>query len=163
MSRANRRVSDEDDVAQSVFVDLCCGAEAGRLEQLANRDDLWWFLLASARQKIVDRVRSEGALKRGMGRVQSAQQLSRLEPENRRFRLEEIVDGQPNAELLAMVEDEKQRLLGLLRDDLLRQVACLRMDNHSIDEIADAMQIAPRSVKRKLGLIRDTWANEVQT
>ena len=32
----------------------------------------------------------------------------------------------------------------------------------SIDEIADAVQIAPRSVKRKLSLIRDTWAKEVQ-
>lgn len=162
LPRICRRGADEDDVAQSVFIALCNGAETGRLEQLANRDDLWWFLLAATRQKIVDHVRAETAQKRDAGRVQSINQLRRGLGAAGAPRLEDILSSEPSPELIAMLEDEQRRLLGLLRDDQLRQVATLRIEGYAIDEIAERVGIAPRSVKRKLNLIRNTWANEVR-
>src|SRR5262245_60286337 len=66
---APKRVADEDDIAASVFQSLCRGAAAGRLQNITNRDDLWWCLLAITRRKVVDYVRRETAQKRGAGRT----------------------------------------------------------------------------------------------
>src|SRR5262245_41905555 len=73
---APKRVADEEDVAASVFHSLCRGAAAGRFENVKNRDDLWWLLLAITKQKSVDLVRRETAQKRGSGYVQSESGLN---------------------------------------------------------------------------------------
>ncbi len=52
------------------------------------------------------------------------------------------------------------RLLTALGDAELRQVALLRMDGHSVEEVAHRVGCAPRTVKRKMQLIRDIWARE---
>jgi RNA polymerase sigma factor (sigma-70 family) len=156
-----RRVTDEDDIAQSVFAALFEGADVGRLERLANRDELWWFLLAATRHKIVDHVRSAGARKRG---GEGAQNLSEAGtgPLSGQRRFHEIVSDEPTPEFVATLEDEQRRLLGLLRDDQLRDIAARRIEGYSVEEIAARLGISPRSVTRKLALIRNTWANEVE-
>lgn len=156
-----RRITDEDDIAQSVFTALCNGADDGRLNRLANRDDLWWYLLATTRRKIVSRVRCETTLKRGGGRVYAGGEIEHTDESNVQSRFQELVSGEPTAEFVLMLEEEHQRLLGLLRDEQMRKIASWRIEGYSVDEIAARLQIAPRSVTRKLTLIRKTWANEV--
>jgi DNA-directed RNA polymerase specialized sigma24 family protein len=56
--------------------------------------------------------------------------------------------------------EECERLLAALGDPDLRRVAVLRMDGYSVDEVADRVGCAPRSVKRKLQLIRTIWERE---
>ena len=51
-------------------------------------------------------------------------------------------------------------LLAALGDPDLKRVALLRMDGHSVDEVAETVGCAPRSVKRKLQLIRSIWERE---
>jgi DNA-directed RNA polymerase specialized sigma24 family protein len=145
-----------------VFTALCHGADVGRLQGLANRDELWWFLLAVTKQKIVDHVRSETAQKRGGGRAQTSGGDRGPADESdvvRRFR--ELVSHEPTPDFLVMLEEEHRRLLDLLRDDQLRSIAAWRVEGYSVEEIAARLRIAPRSVTRKLALIRKTWANEV--
>ena len=50
--------------------------------------------------------------------------------------------------------------MSVLNDDL-RQVALLRMEGDSIEEIAARLGYVPRSIKRKLELIRDLWEREL--
>jgi DNA-directed RNA polymerase specialized sigma24 family protein len=161
-------MTDEDDIAQSVFIALCHGADAGRLQSLASRDDLWWFLLAVTRQKIISHLRCDAALKRGSGRVETVGSFeafcdedAELDEDGVRGRFHALVSNEPTPDFLVMLEEEHQRLLNLLRDDQLRSVAVWRIEGYSTDEIAAKLQIAPRSVTRKLNLIRRTWANEV--
>ena len=51
---ANRRVSDEEDVAISVFDAFCRAAESGRFPNLADRDSLWRLLVRMAARKAID-------------------------------------------------------------------------------------------------------------
>src|SRR4051794_14685985 len=54
-----RTVADEEDVAQSVFSSICRGAAAGRFSDVRSRDELWWLLLSTTTQKVVDHIRRE--------------------------------------------------------------------------------------------------------
>jgi DNA-directed RNA polymerase specialized sigma24 family protein len=56
--------------------------------------------------------------------------------------------------------EEYQRLLRRLGDPELETVALLRMQGYSVDEVAGRIGLAPRSVKRKLALIRSVWEKE---
>jgi DNA-directed RNA polymerase specialized sigma24 family protein len=44
-----------------------------------------------------------------------------------------------------------------LGNDSLRQVALWKMDGYTVDEIADRMGCARRTIARRLDLIRKTW------
>jgi RNA polymerase sigma factor (sigma-70 family) len=161
-----RPVTDENDIAQCVFTELWSGVDAGRLNNLVNRDDLWWFLLAITRQKIVDQVRYEEAQKRGGGTIDdsygaAARETIQPDESDVKRRFQELLSDEPTPEFVVMLEEERQRLLGLLRDDQLRHIANWRFEGYTVDEIAVRLGIAPRSVTRKLTLIRNTWANEV--
>jgi DNA-directed RNA polymerase specialized sigma24 family protein len=56
--------------------------------------------------------------------------------------------------------EECQRLLNRLGDRDLQAVALLRLEGYSVEEVADRLGCAPRSVKRKLALIRTVWDKE---
>lgn len=150
---------DEEDVAQSVFHNICRGAVAGRFENVTNRDDLWWLLLTITRQKVIDHVRREMAQKRGGGRVVTETDLGASSLEESGFTLEALVGDEPTAEFMAILNEETDRLMGVLRDDRLRQVAQLRIEGYTVSEIAANLGISTRSIERKLQLIRTSWTN----
>ena len=71
------------------------------------------------------------------------------------------VGREPTPEFAASVAEEYQRLLGCLADRELEAVALWRMEGYTVEEIAARLDCAPRSVKRKLRLIRGIWEKEV--
>ncbi len=156
-----RRESDEEDAALSAFNSLCRGAREGRFDGVQDRDDLWRLLVAITHRKVVDQIRRSTSKKRGGGEVLGESAF--INPRNADG------DGINNAmgdaespEFLAAVDDEHQYLLGLLRDDSLRELCQFRMQGYSNDEIASRMGITTRSVERKLQLIRDKWSKEME-
>ena len=64
--------------------------------------------------------------------------------------------GMTRDEFLAEVQ-----YLARLPDRELEAVAVWRMEGYSVEEVADKLGCAPRSVKRKLRLIRSIWKKEV--
>ena len=52
-------------------------------------------------------------------------------------------------------------VLRSLADDELKSVALLRMEGHTVEEIAVQLKCVARSVKRKLQLIRNIWEKEM--
>jgi hypothetical protein len=50
-----------------------------------------------------------------------------------------------------------RRLLGMLGGGDLESVAVWKMEGYGVEEIAARLDCAPRSVKRKLRLIRGIW------
>jgi DNA-directed RNA polymerase specialized sigma24 family protein len=61
-----------------------------------------------------------------------------------------------------MMAEECQRLLDVLEDDSLRQVALSRMEGYTNDEIAAQLGCARRTIARRLDLIRKTWMSVVE-
>ncbi|OYW15066.1 MAG: hypothetical protein B7Z55_15300, partial [Planctomycetales bacterium 12-60-4] len=72
-----------------------------------------------------------------------------------------LASKDPPPDLAVMMEDEHSRLMQQLRDDLLRQVAHLRLVGLTNEEIATELGISTRTVIRKLNLIRELWSREL--
>jgi DNA-directed RNA polymerase specialized sigma24 family protein len=145
------RVTDSEDVALSAFDSFCRNAEAGRFPDLSDRESLWRLLAAFTRRKVAHHLRDAGRLKRGGGVAGAGSEV-----------LEEMLGREPDPALAAEVAEECERLLAVLKDAELRRIALLRMDGHSVDEVAAQVGCAPRSVKRKLRLIRSIWTGETR-
>jgi DNA-directed RNA polymerase specialized sigma24 family protein len=155
---APRRAADEEDVALSAFDSFCRGAERGRFPQLADRGDLWPLLVLITARKALDLVAHERRKKRGGGAVLGESAL--LGPPEAGPCLEQMLGREPSPEFAAQVADECRRLLDRLGDAELRAIALCRMEGDSEDEIAAKLCCAPRTVRRRLRLIRGIWAEE---
>jgi DNA-directed RNA polymerase specialized sigma24 family protein len=154
---AARRAADEEDVALSAFDSFCRHAERGRFPQLADRDGLWRLLVVITARKASHLVRDEGRRKPGGGAAAVPEPADSDEGSV----LEQVLSRQPSPEMAAQVAEEYRRLLDGLGDRELEAVAVARMEGYSVEEIAERLGYAPRSVKRKLRLIRSLWEEEV--
>jgi hypothetical protein len=153
-----RRAADEEDVALSAFDTFCRGAEQGHFPRLEDRDDLWKVLVMLTRRKAARLVEHECAQKRGGGRVANASALPAEADEGSAFA--DLIGREPAPEFALQVSEELQRLLGLLGDEQLRQVALWKMEGLEVPAIASRLQRAPATVERKLRLIQAIWQQE---
>ena len=150
---APRRAADEEDVALSAFDSFCRRAERGQFSRLSDRDDLWQILVVITERKAIDLMRREGRKSRGEGRIRSfSDEAGRT--------VDALVDPGPTPEFAAQAADEFRRLLGLLRDDSLRNVALWKMEGYTNKQIADRIGCIEQTVERKLRSIRSIWSAE---
>lgn len=147
---SHRRVADEEDVALSAFRCLCEGAGRGKFPELTNRDDLWRLLATLALRKAIDQKRRDSAQHRGGGEVRGE---SVFEERG----LDQVLADGPTPESAAILAEEHGRLLALLDDEALRQVALKKLEGHTNEEIAEQLGVTCRSVERKLQRIRTRW------
>ena len=152
--------ADEEDVAQSAFHSFCQGAARGRFPRLVDRDNLWRLLVTITARKALDQVRRQARQKRGGGRVLVGSAQAGGEDDTDGAGLDQVVGQEPTPQFAAMVTDECRRLLVALDDETLRQVALLRMEGYSDEEIAARVDCSLRTVSRKLALIRKAWLRE---
>jgi DNA-directed RNA polymerase specialized sigma24 family protein len=145
------RVADEEDVALSAFDSFCRGAETGRFPELLDRDGLWRLLVVLTNRKAAHLVRDESRQKRGG----TAQHPLADEQE-----LQQILSREPTPEFAAQVAEQCQRLLASLGDRELESVALWRMEGYRNAEIAEKLGCTPRTVERKLRIIRGLWEME---
>lgn len=158
---APKGMADEEDVAASVIRTICKGGEQGRFHELRNRDELWWLLLALAKQKAASYIRGETSRRRGEGKVRRETDLRRTNA-LQEFSLENLIGTVPTPEFLAQMQEEHQCLMELLGRDDLRQVAALRIAGYEVSEIAQRLDICNRSVLRKLALVREAWNQRLE-
>ncbi len=155
-----RQAVDEEDVALSAFDSFCRAVERGRFPRLDDRDDLTHVLLMLTARKALDLRLHEGRQKRGGGRVVTETDLALAEG-NAEENLAEIIGREPTPEFAAQMEEEYQRLLGLLGNEQLRQIAAAKMEGYTTEEIAARLGCAPCTVSRKVQKIRERWEREV--
>jgi DNA-directed RNA polymerase specialized sigma24 family protein len=153
LRRAPRGVADEEDVALSAFDSFCRNAGHGRFPDLLDRDGLWRLLVIVTVRKAAHLQRDQTRQKRG----------GTKQPANDDSRLEQILSQEPSPALAAELTEEYRRLLEKLDDQVLVTIAVSRMEGYSVDEIANKLGCAPRSVKRKLQLIRSIWEKAVDS
>jgi len=161
IAMASRRMADmpklavdEEDIAQNVFSSVCRAAKNGHFSGVMSRDDLWWILLDFTKKKVVDHVRHESARKREFGHAKLNGDLGKTQ---HWVDFDELVGREPTPEFAVMLDDQYRYLLGILRNDTLRNVAVLRIEGHSTAEIASRLAIGVRAIERKLQLIREQW------
>lgn len=150
---AARGMADEEDVALSAFNSFCLGAQAGRFPQLLDSHSLWPLLLVITANKSVDLIRQNNRQRRGGG-------LERLSGEPLAAALSELISREPRPEFTAELSDQLGQLLKDLDtsgDPVLRQIALLKLEGLSNDEIATRVGCVRRSVERKLQVIASLW------
>jgi DNA-directed RNA polymerase specialized sigma24 family protein len=162
--RATRRLGadeDEEDAALSAFGSFCEGAARGNFPLLTDRDDLWRLLVVITARKAWAQAERRGRQKRGgLVRIESGRGSTDDSSADGAAAIDRVAAPDPSPEFAAMVAEEYQRLLGALDDEPLRQVALWKMDGYTIEEIADRLGCARRTVSRRLELIRKTWLAE---
>jgi DNA-directed RNA polymerase specialized sigma24 family protein len=154
-----RTIADEEDVALSAFDSFCAGLARGRFPDIADRDDLWRLLVTVTARKAVNQRRRESRQKRGAGRVVLESALVAGQ-ESEADAMRQVIGTEPSPEFAAMVAEECGRRLDGLPDESLRLVALLKMEGYTNDEIADRLGCGPRTVTRKLSVIRKAWVVE---
>jgi DNA-directed RNA polymerase specialized sigma24 family protein len=158
---APRRAADEEDVALSAFDSFCRGAERGRFPQLTDRDDLWRLLVTLTERKAIGLVRHERRQKRGGGAVLGEGDVAADDrtsaPDTG---IGQVAGREPTPEFAALVAEECARLLDGLGDNELRSIAVWKLEGDTTEEIAARLGRAPRTVERKLRMIRSLWAQE---
>jgi DNA-directed RNA polymerase specialized sigma24 family protein len=160
LQRRRPRAADEEDVALSAFDSFCRGAEAGRFPQLNDRDNLWRLLVVITARKASHLLRAERRQKRGGKLVPLPEPTVSGDFE---AGLEQFLSREPAPEFAALVAEEYQRMLTELGDLTLQTLVSWKMEGYTNEEIARKLQCAPRSVYRKLRIIRGLWEKELIT
>jgi RNA polymerase sigma factor (sigma-70 family) len=161
LARLPLRVADEEDIALSALHSFCRAAAARRFPQLTSRQELWPLLLTITARKISAQVGRQRAQKRGGGKVRGESVFQRADGTEPNGGIAQALGREPTPELAQMMSEQCERLLDALDDDVLRQVAQLKLEGYTGDEIAERLQCTTRSVQRRLQRIRAKWSSEL--
>ncbi len=153
-----RAAADEEDVALSAFDSFCRAAAGGRFPRLDDRDDLWGLLLLLTDRKAINQRKYATRKRRGGGQVLDEGALAADSAGG--SPLARLPSPEPTPEFAAAAAETLRRLFGLLNDPELEKVARLKMEGHSLDEMAAQLGCVPRTVQRQLRLIRLIWERE---
>jgi DNA-directed RNA polymerase specialized sigma24 family protein len=147
---------DEEDIAISAFHSFYQGASQGRFPRLEDRHDLWKLLLIITSRKIAQQVRRANRAKRGSGKVRGESVFG--DSDRGYGTIEAVMGTEPTPEFALAAAEEYRLLLDKLPDESLRQVATCKLEGYTNEEIAERLGCAPRTVERKLNMIRSTWS-----
>ena len=162
LRNAKRRMADGEDVALSAFHSLCRGAREGRFPALADRDGLWGLLVFITAQKAADQIVYERRKKRGGGKVRGDSNFENRAAGSNKGGFDQVLSQSPGPATLNVWAEGYERLLDRLGDATLRQVAELRVQGYTLEEIAQQLGVALRTVHRKIHLIRKVWLAEAR-
>jgi DNA-directed RNA polymerase specialized sigma24 family protein len=154
LSGASRRVADEEDAALSAFDSFCQRAERGQFPDLKDRDGLWALLVVLTARKVADQVKHDRRDKRGGGLVRGDSALCAGAGESGPAGLDRLEGDDPTPEEAALLAEEVDTLLGRLSDPAVRQVAMLKLEGYSNEEIAQRQRCSLRTVERRLAIVR---------
>lgn len=152
-----RAVADEEDVATAALQSFFAGVARGRFPQLGDRENLWLLLAKITSHKALDQQRYLLAEKRGGGQVRGDSAMVGPSgsladwPAN-------LIEDELGPDFLAAMSEQCDRLMNLLTDDELRQIARRRLEGYTNAEIAKELDVIERTVERRLQLIRSLWS-----
>lgn len=155
LQRSPRGAADEEDVALSAFDSFCRHAKKGQYPDLNDRDSLWRLLVTITARKAMHLQRDASRKKRcpihkGLTRAGRSDVPD----------LAAIFSREPEPGFAALMAEECTCLINGLKDHNLQHVALWRMEGYTVDEIARKLAVVPRSIKRKLKVIRNLWERE---
>ena len=136
---------DEDLALRSFYSVYRRVSDPERPLQLTGRDDLWRLLATRTISRAIDLIRRQ-----------------RPEEVAGEYNLEQLLTREPTPEEAAATADECRRLLDILEEPELRQVALWKVEGYTNEEIAARLDCVPRTVERKVRRIRLLWQHELK-
>lgn len=112
---------------------------------LAGRGDLWRLLATRTISRTIDLIRRH-----------------RSGPAPTDWELSQALAREPTPEEAAEVADECSRLLQSLPEAELREIALMKVEGYTNEEIARRMDCVPRTIERKISRIRLIWKHELK-
>lgn len=146
----SRTVRDEEDIALSVMGALFKDAS---LLDVTDREDLIRLLLVVTKRKVLSEKRSQKSLSRGGGKVNIVTDLSDLLKNFVLNRKGEMA----SPDSIAVMSEQYQILMNSLPDDFHRDIVKLKLKGKTIQEVADDLNVVPRTIHRKLKHIQTVW------
>jgi DNA-directed RNA polymerase specialized sigma24 family protein len=101
-------------------------------------------------RKVADVHEAEGRLKRGGGQI--VQSLAGAD-----WAQMPVASADPDPAEATMLAEQAERLLDLLPDAILRQIAVWKLEGYANHEIAQRLGRSEPTVERKLRRIREAW------
>jgi DNA-directed RNA polymerase specialized sigma24 family protein len=150
-----RTVADGEDAAVGAIASLCAGLRQGRFLDLNGRHELSRFLRHITKCQALKLGQQERREKRGGGRVLVEADLPGTSTEHNA--LDQVPGPQQEPGSALMHDEESEKLLDLLGDETLRQIARWRLEGDSIKEIARRIGCSQSLVRIKLAVIRRKW------
>jgi DNA-directed RNA polymerase specialized sigma24 family protein len=150
-----RVVADEEDAAVGALASFCAGLRQGRFLDLKGRHELSRLLRQITKYKALKLGQRERRDKRGGGRVLTEADLAGTNTEH--GALDQVASPHHSPESVLMHDEEARRLLDLLGDETLRQIARWRLEGYSIKEIAQRLGRSQSLVRLKLVVIGRKW------
>ena len=136
----------EEDLALRSFHSVCQRLrDPARPLDLTGRDDLWRLLATRTISRAIDLVRRHRP-----GEVPGTHDV------------EQLLAREPTPEDAAATADECRRLLELLDEPELRQIALWKVEGFTNEEIAARLDCVPRTIERKVRRIRLLWKQELE-
>lgn len=154
-----RGAEDEEDVALSALQSFFDGVKQGEFPDLHDRDGLWPLLAKITSRKAINQRKRQMAAKRGGGRVVAASEAGGAGRDGEPAPIDFVEDDLSPASIVALSE-ECQRLIDLLPEPMLQEIARRKLSGYTTTEIASHLGVAPRTIERKAGLIRTHWRRE---
>jgi DNA-directed RNA polymerase specialized sigma24 family protein len=145
---------DGEDVALSAFDSFCRAAERGRFPRLDDSSDLWQLLALITCRKAADLI---DYCKRAKRRLEVGESNLGPPPGEAGRAIEQVAAQEPTPGEAAELAEGCGRLLGLLEDGRLRQIADWKLEGYTNAEIARKLGRSEVTVERSLQLIRATW------
>ena len=140
---------------------FCRGAAAGRFPQLADRHDLWLLLVTITARKVYAQMRANGPSNVDRAKCVVNRCFCKIgDADQEQAGIEQILGHEPTPELANMMAENCEALLSSLDDDSLRDIALLKLEGYTNEEIAAKLECVSRTVERKLERIRDKWSRE---
>jgi DNA-directed RNA polymerase specialized sigma24 family protein len=137
------------------------GAPSGKFAAVVNRQELWQLLATITIRKVIDQKRLLTQKKRGGGRVRGDSVLRENGASQANSGFDQIPSNAATPEVLTIAAEEYERLMGLLDDDRLREIAQCKLEGLRNEEIGQRLGLACRSIERKLQRIRQIWRDEL--
>jgi RNA polymerase sigma-70 factor (ECF subfamily) len=141
---------DAEDVVQSAFRSFFAAVRQGRYD-VEHGGDLWQLLVTITLRKLYHQIERHSARKRGAGREMPL--TDDVQPASAKHM---AAANESPAEALALIEEVEQLMSGL--SDVQRHMVELRLQGHTLEEIAAATDRCPLTVRRVLQRVK----NELQ-
>jgi RNA polymerase sigma factor (sigma-70 family) len=136
---------DEDLALRSFYSVYRRVRDPERPLELAGRDDLWRLLATRTISRAIDMIRRH-----------------RPNEVPGEYNLDQLLTREPTPEEAAATADECRRLLDLLEEPALRQIALWKVEGFTNEEIAARLDCVPRTIERKVRRIRTLWKHELE-
>ena len=135
----------DEDLANESMTSVWQGLAKGKFETVSNREELWFTMMSVAKSRAMDRRKYLRRKKRMFG---ITGQLATL--------FERSVDSSLAADEFEILEFWEQYIKTLPNDEY-REIVRMKLEGKEVNEIATQLDSVPKSVQRKLRIVRVGW------